>query len=280
MTLPIQPWSKDKLDLLGKYLHAYTRIMRQQTWLRGCSYVDAFAGGGQFIDQDTSDYVDGSPLVALACEPAFDDYSFIERSPAKVSQLEQHAEPFRTKRQINIMRDDANTVLVRDVASTVRRQYYRRGFVFVDPYGLQVKWDTIKALAETRALDVFINFPIMAITRVLPRESTPNTLMPASLGEMFLDPGWISGLYSIQESLFGDPVAQRPRLDAHRLAEHYVQDLKQLFPHVSRPVIMKNSTSTPLYGLVLASHNETAVKVTNDIFRLYDELKRDAADSS
>jgi hypothetical protein len=31
----IGPWSEDKLQLLTKYLHAYTVIMRGQEWCRG-----------------------------------------------------------------------------------------------------------------------------------------------------------------------------------------------------------------------------------------------------
>lgn len=40
----IGPWSEDKLDLLGRYLHAYTVIMRAQDWCKGYHYIDAFAG--------------------------------------------------------------------------------------------------------------------------------------------------------------------------------------------------------------------------------------------
>ncbi|MDA8189820.1 MAG: hypothetical protein M0T85_16895 [Dehalococcoidales bacterium] len=44
-------------------------------------YVDAFASIGLYHDSDLQAYVDGSPVVALKCEPAFDEYWFIELSP-------------------------------------------------------------------------------------------------------------------------------------------------------------------------------------------------------
>src|SRR5689334_3799446 len=49
-------WSRDKLDLLRKYLAAYVRIMTsplQRRWLRRFSYIDAFSNQGQYGDEET-----------------------------------------------------------------------------------------------------------------------------------------------------------------------------------------------------------------------------------
>src|SRR4051812_38309911 len=76
-------WSRDKLALLGQYLAAYVRIMtspQQRKWLRRFSYIDAFSNAGQYGDEEAGTLVQGSPLVALDCEPPFDQYWFIERS--------------------------------------------------------------------------------------------------------------------------------------------------------------------------------------------------------
>src|SRR6476661_5227404 len=43
----VGPWAADKLDRLGKYLGAYTTIMRKQKWCEGYHYIDAFAGPGR-----------------------------------------------------------------------------------------------------------------------------------------------------------------------------------------------------------------------------------------
>ena len=64
-------------------------------------------------------------------------------------------------------KDDCNEVLCNEVATKITHASKQRGFVFLDPYGLQVAWDTILALSATRALDVFINFPIMGVKRLL-----------------------------------------------------------------------------------------------------------------
>jgi three-Cys-motif partner protein len=278
VTLPIQPWSKDKLELLDKYLRAYTTIMRRQPWLQACSYIDAFAGVGQYVDRgaedrDAEQYIDGSPLVALACIPVFDDFRFVDLSANRVEQLRQLVQRSYPDRQVAFRTGDANAVLANEVARQIRYENYRRGLAFIDPYGLQVRWETIEALAATRALDLFINFPIMAINRVLPRDAQPGPEIMQLLGTIFRGTEWIGELYSVQGSLFDDPVSRRPRLSARRVAEHYIEGLKALFRHVSEPVIMRNSMSSPLYALVLASHNQTAADITNDIFDRYDQLK-------
>ena len=52
----------------------------------------------------------------------------------------------------------------------------------------------------------------------------------------------------------------------------YIGEVGKLFHYVSVPVVMRNSNRAPLYALFLASRNEQAVKITNDIFRRYERL--------
>lgn len=49
----------------------------------------------------------------------------------------------------------------------------QRGLVFLDPYSLQVTWEAVTALAKARTFDVFVNFPLMAVTRLLRRNEPP-----------------------------------------------------------------------------------------------------------
>jgi three-Cys-motif partner protein len=158
---------------------------------------------------------------------------------------------------------------VREIAPHVTYESFRRGFVFLDPYGLQVRWSTAETLARTRALDVFVNFPIMGINRLIPRDSLPDTQALERLELIFEDTAWIESLYSTQGGLFGETTWVRNRMDSRNLAERYIADIRGLFPHVSQSVIMRNSTSSPLYALFLASHNATAVGITNSILKSY-----------
>jgi len=87
----VGPWAREKLGVLGDYLHQYSRILNKQSrWLKGHVYIDAFAGTGQakvrrhvashdrdglllpgMEDEDQAQYLQGSPRVALDVEPPF-----------------------------------------------------------------------------------------------------------------------------------------------------------------------------------------------------------------
>src|SRR5258708_1818152 len=173
---PIQPWSKDKLDLLAKYLRAYSVIMNsaKKKWLRSYSYIDAFAGVGQHLDAETQSYVDGSPIVALKCDPSFDDFWFIERVAGRLGKLRKRVAADYAGRAVQFRTSDANTVLRDEVAQKIQRSRNTRGFVFLDPYGLEVDFATVRSLGENGALDVFVNFSVMGLTRLHERGRLPD----------------------------------------------------------------------------------------------------------
>ena len=53
------------------------------------------------------------------------------------------------------------------MARDIRYERYSRGLVFLDPFTMKLEWATVAALAETKALEVFINFPAMALNRTV-----------------------------------------------------------------------------------------------------------------
>lgn len=102
----IGPWAKEKLEALGQYLSFYTTVLKKQDrWLRGTIFVDAFAGPGQFRvrtqekasephglfgpDPDAAEveYLKGSPRVALDIANPFNSYIFVERDAQRIAEL-------------------------------------------------------------------------------------------------------------------------------------------------------------------------------------------------
>jgi three-Cys-motif partner protein len=93
----IGKWSEEKLDLLEKYLKAYSVIMNRQkeTWLRAYYYIDAFAGSVRpKAKDDEQRYIEGSPLRALQTVPGFDGYWFIDVSPQRIERVQSLREEF------------------------------------------------------------------------------------------------------------------------------------------------------------------------------------------
>lgn len=171
------PWTEEKLTRLRKYLEAYTKIFTTNERARYFRrwYVDAFAGTGLRnqrpdddgpetlplfeSDPDVDGFTKGSARIALEIEPPFHRYLFIDKDPEFAAALRELTAQFpEVSNQVEIENADANTVLV-DWAHRV--DWHRnRAVVFLDPYGMQVEWATIEILAETKAVDLWILFPL------------------------------------------------------------------------------------------------------------------------
>ena len=66
---------------------------------------------------------------------------------------------------------DANSYLI-DLCTNYRWEYHR-AVLFLDPFGMQVTWDTIKAIAGTEAIDLWYLFPLgVGVNRLLKKEIT------------------------------------------------------------------------------------------------------------
>ena len=127
-------------------------------------------------------FIDGSPRVALTIQHPFNSYTFIEKSPWRVQRLQALQQEFPT-RSIRILEDDCNRAITTEVTPRIRYEHFNRGLILLDPFSMNVEWPTIEQIAETKALEVFMNFPVMALNRTaLPND--PNTLTIAQIERM------------------------------------------------------------------------------------------------
>ena len=272
----IGPWSEDKLQLLEKYLHAYTTIMQGQRWCRnGYHYIDAFAGTGKPRARDEERYIDGSPRVALTIQYPFHSYTFIEKTPWRVQRLQELVEEFPDQ-DIRIREDNCNHVITTEITPRIRYERFNRGLIFLDPFGMDTEWSTIEQIAETRALEIFMNFPAMALNRtVLPND--PNALTEAQIERMNRFWGsteWRGDIYEKVPTLFGPVEMKFHRTTGQRLGRLFKKRLEEVFSHVTDPLVMTNSKNAPLYCLIFAGHNSTGAKIVREIFQRYEQLGR------
>jgi three-Cys-motif partner protein len=274
-------WSEEKLDLLAKYLKAYSVIMNEQkkSWLKSYYYIDAFAGSIRpKAKDDEQRYIDGSPLRALQTEPKFDGYWFIDVSSRRTERVQGLREEFPDS-VIDVRQGNCNEILCNEIVPQIPYSSKNRAFVFLDPYGLQVDWETVRRLANARTCDIFVNFSVMGVTRLLPRDQNPEPEVLEQLNKVMGSTDWITQIYQPpaeqQLDLFGnqEPTSSRETIRAEWLASLYAKQLGSLFQYVSKPVLMRNSTNSALYALCLASHNQTAIRITNDIFNRYEKLR-------
>jgi three-Cys-motif partner protein len=269
----IAPWSEDKLQLLGKYLHAYTVIMKDQQWCRGYHYIDAFAGTGKSLARDEERYIDGSPRVALTIKHPFNSYTFIEKTSWRVQRLRELEGKF-PDRAIRIHEGDCNRIITTEITPRIRYEQFNRGLIFLDPFGMDTEWSTIEQIAETRALEIFMNFPVMALNRtVLPND--PNALTEAQIERMNRFWGtkeWRGDIYEEVPTLFGPVEMKIRRTTGQRLGRLFKKRLEGVFPNVTDPLLMTNSKNAPLYCLIFAGHKKKSADIMGDIFQRYQRL--------
>jgi three-Cys-motif partner protein len=287
----VGPWAREKLECLGKYLHAYTTILRKQDWCKGFVYVDAFAGAGKaplrqydaiqvenplldvagYIGEEEAEteiYIHGSPRVALNIQHPFTEYVFIEKSPKRVGELAEIQREYVDRRSITILEGDANEQIRSHLLSSGKYNWKEyRAVAFLDPFGMQVPWKTIEDIGKTKAVEIILNLPVgMAIQRLLPKSGHFSDEQKKKLTEYFGSSDWESIVYEEKQDLFG--LLKTKKADAgQQLAKWYQKRLKEAYGHSSKPRLIKNPRGTHLYYLLWAGPNPTGKKIAEDVLK-------------
>lgn len=281
-------WTAEKLDRVRKYLRAYATIMRKQHFR--FAYIDAFAGTGyrtlkqteeprellfpEFIEQDSQAFLEGSARIALQVTPRFDKYLFIERDPQRFAELQKLTGEFPSvAADIVLINAEANAYL-QDLCLN-RKWHAHRAVLFLDPFGMEVTWTTIAASGATRAIDLWILFPVgIAVNRLLTRDGKITKGWRNRLNAMFGEKDWYDAFYQTRREvgLFGEQVTLEKLGTFDLIGQYFVKRLNTAFAGVAdNPLPMFNSRNVPLYLLCFASANpkgaKTAVKIAQDILK-------------
>jgi len=280
-------WTQRKLEVLKKYLQAYTTIFKRNPRARSysISYVDAFAGTGTLrrpalggllkflpeLESNEEEFRKGSVLRALEVEPHFDGYVFIENDATKCKELEAISAEFSDRRNVRILNEDANTALLKWCKKLDASR--ERAVVFLDPFGASVEWEVIAALGQTQAVDLWVLFPYFAINRMLPRRRKPPKAWADRLTSIFGTDEWESSFYTTTafKSLLDSSRVESVRRSAdHRaILDFFVTRLRQEFVGVSRQFPLHNSKGSLLFILFFAAGNKhgakVGLKIANDI---------------
>lgn len=282
-------WTTDKLERLRKYLCAYMTIFTKNPNAQYFTtiYVDAFAGTGHRVgssrqsgtaapdditDHEANSFRKGSARIALEVHPSFHRFILIERDAGRVSELEALRAEFLAK-DVQIERGDANSFLKRWSKETDWNTH--RAVVFLDPYGMQVDWQTLEALAATKALDLWLLFPLgVAVNRLLTTAGPPPEEWRKALTRIFGTQDWEQAFYpkKHEETLFGPEETQRKNATLEAVGRFFLDRLKTIFVDVApNPLPLLNSTNTPIYLLCFAAGNpkgaKPAVKIAKDILK-------------
>ena len=261
-------WTIEKLDILERYLDAYTTALKNQPFR--LMYIDAFAGTGEISlrqeDEDVREFIEGSArrAIKIAGKP-FDRLVFVEKDPQRFARLDslRKENPGRIIETENV---NANSYL-RNMREDWRSW---RGVLLLDPFATEVEWATIQEIASFNALDTWILFPVSAIARMMPISKNPDDISKKwaeRLTQIFGDESW-RGLYnpSPQLSLFGDEQSERdPGTDG--INRIYKDKLQCLFGrrYVDASKTFVNTQNTPLFEFMFCVGHERGVPIAKKI---------------
>ena len=276
-------WTTEKLDILESYLNSYTTALKNQ--LFRLIYIDAFAGSGEInigeygvSDFDSDSFVTGSTERALSVQDrSFDQFVFVEKEADRYTQLLE-LKARHPDRLIDVKQDDANAFLSGLSKSSFRKGPNTQGYVdwrgvlFVDPFGTELEWATVKHIAGLQRLDMWLLFPVGAIGRMLPLSRDPNEVQPKwvkRLNIVFGGDEWRK-LYSLspQQDLFGDEGVERdPGIDG--LLEIYKNQLEKAFGDrlLRESRTLKNSKNSPLFEFIFCAGHPKGASIAKRIAR-------------
>lgn len=283
-------WTRAKLNILEKYLDAYTTALKDKPFK--LIYIDAFAGAGWIEESDLSgerdepdrrDFIMGSTERALRVKNrAFDELIFVEKDPERCGQL-RHLSRKHDDRSINVVRDDANAFLAdlcRDSFRVDRKRTGHvdwRGVLFVDPFGTELAWSTVERIAAVERLDMWLLFPVSAIIRMLPLSRNPEEIdrsWVARLRHVFGNEDWRK-LYGpgSQLGLFGTAEESVRASGVDGLRRIYMDQLREVFGSrlLTESRTLRNSRHSPMFDFIFcAGHprgSDLAKRIAGHIIR-------------
>lgn len=288
-------WTSTKLDVLAKYLKGYTTALRDKPNpdrpFRK-AYIDAFAGTGYRTasrdrEEDSSatlpfpdlaaagpqELLDGSARLALKVQPEFDSYIFIDRDAKRCAELMGLRNDFpELANRIRVEKGEANA----EILKICKKDWTaHRAVLFLDPYGMQVEWQTIEAIAKTKAIDLWLLFPLgIGVSRLLTRSGEIPMGWRNRLDKLLGTTSWYDEFYKVEHKpdLFGNDEERVVKATNETIARYFNDRLKTIFAGVAEePGVLRNSSNNPLYLLCFAAGNENgapiAVRIANSLLK-------------
>jgi three-Cys-motif partner protein len=286
-------WTDRKLSVLAKYLSFFTTALRNQGF--ELMYIDGFAGsGGRTVERilshasplfgtsAASEKVEapGSARIALETDPPFHRMVLIERHGRRFAALKALCAQYPHV-EVEALNGEANEAIRTLCRSTVWRGPRApgrgiRAVLFLDPYGMNVEFETLRQIAATQAIDVWYLFPLSGVFRQATKQGhklTPDKR--EAITRILGTDEWEREFYKAPPhvDLFGE-AADRQRVADVNAIEAYVQArLRSVFPTVSKPLRLHMDNGAPLFSLFFAVSNKDkkaiglALRAANHILR-------------
>lgn len=263
-------WTLQKLHIIDEYLKSYSLVLKNLKVKK--IYVDGFAGSGKtelktkdldnsgFLQEITDDgsqplVVEGSALLSLKYD--FDEYYFLELDTNRITDLEQNIRDNYPEKisKVHFINGDSNTTLL-EVISKITK--YDRCLMFLDPYALELKWETLEAISKCGVVDLWYLFPLSLI-RLIEKERDINEANKQKVSSILGTDEWIDKLFteSSQLNFFGD--THYNRVDYNQILNYIIGRFSSIFSYVSpdSKVLKNEAKNSPMFMLCFMMTNNS-----------------------
>lgn len=275
-------WTQSKLQILEDYLVAFLTASSRRA--QGAVYLDAFAGEGAGRDRLTDEEFDGSARIAAGASASnntgfrFSYLRFVELKRARADDIRREFRADFPGRDIDVIPGDCNVEIPRLLAQMSNELTWYPTFAFLDPFGIELRWDTIRALADHKRerrnkVELFMLFASPAIMRIAgldPERAVADA--DGRLTGLFGGDGWRPIVEARRKRRIGADQAREAFVNLMRW--RLAHDLAYQRTHVLE---FKNTRGVPLYHMVFATDNEAGDRIMANLYATAANRNQDMA---
>lgn len=256
-------WTKGKLDVLRRYLDAFTTASKKANER---IYLDAFAGEPTNKDRLTGEEIKGSARIALSIDdPPFTRVRLFE-TEEKARRLAEALDAAYSGRDLKVYGGDCNERIPEALAelSWVRSA---PTFAFIDPTGTQAEWRSLVALAGFRPehltkTELFLLFAAPMFTRLLPvdgGEVRPQDF--ARITAIFGRDDW----HRIYEARLAGTITPGQARDEYLNLMRWRLE-NELGYQWTQPLEVCNTSGAPIYHMVFATDHKAGYRIMSHLY--------------
>ncbi len=233
-------WSQKKYKLVGKYCDIFTSGMRNK-W--NLVYIDLFCGPGFVKNKQSGAIMKNSALIAMSLKHKFDYYALNDFKKANCLALEARIKKAHPDINYKIFNLDANEridEIIKDIPQfdNSKPDLF---FCFLDPFSLNLNFDTVKSLANLQSDFLILHALQMDARRnVVKYHEQENETVQNFLGDKQWRKKYINKKY-VQKDF------------TKFLSEEYDSSMGTLGYEPAKKEIIKNSQGNGIYYLAFYS---------------------------
>jgi three-Cys-motif partner protein len=258
-------WTESKLDMLSAYLPAFTIASKRAA---STIYLDLFAGQAINISRDTGRPIEGSLLRALQTTPPLHVIRGFELRPVRARSLQEAYRSAFPRRDVLVHPGDVHDTLGPALADLARYRWSPT-FAFIDPDGVEARWELLSALAAFKApgsykVELFLLLASPQVVRVVNDSLNADDLEHAEqqVTALFGTPDWRPILQARRAGVLD---AERTRDELTNLMRWRLErSLGYAFTHSLR---LTNVQGVPLYDMIFATDHPAGDKIMRSVYR-------------